>query len=77
MLILTGVRGLSGRRVKLEALRVGSRWLTTEAALQRFSDALGGTDAAAPPNPPAPPRSPAARQTASERAAAELEALGA
>lgn len=70
--ILTGVRGVDGRRVKLEAVRVGCRWLTSEAALQRFADALGSPPADGPP-----PRTPTARQKASERAAAELRATGA
>lgn len=70
--ILTGVRGVDGRRVKLEAVRVGCRWLTSEAALQRFADALGS-----PPADNPPPRTPTARQKASERAAAELRATGA
>ena len=68
--ILTGVKGLRGERVKLEALRVGCRWLTSEAALQRFTDALSGAEVAAPV------RSPSARQAASESAAAELEVMG-
>ena len=70
--ILTGVKALDGRRVKLEAMRVGSRWLTSEAALQRFADALG---APAPSNPPS--RTPTTRQRASEKADAELRAMGA
>lgn len=69
--ILTGVKGLDGRRVKLEAVRVGGRWLTSEAALHRFSAALGVTDA------PAPPRTLSAQRAASERDAAALKAMGA
>jgi hypothetical protein len=70
--ILRGVKALDGRRVKLEALRVGSRWLTSEPALQRFADALS-----APPASSTPTRSPTVRQSASEKAAAELRAMGA
>jgi hypothetical protein len=69
--ILAGVKGLDGRRVKLDAVRVGARWLTSEAALQRFADALVGSSESAPP------RSPTERQTASARADAELRAMGA
>ncbi|HEX4613273.1 MAG TPA: DUF1580 domain-containing protein [Urbifossiella sp.] len=69
--ILKGARAVDGRRVKLEALRVGCRWLTSSPALARFAAALG--PAAAPP----PARSPAARTRASDRAGAELERLGA
>ncbi|MBP3959528.1 DUF1580 domain-containing protein [Gemmata sp. G18] len=69
--ILKGVKGLNGTRVKLEALRVGCRWLTSEAALQRFTESLSEGEGSAPL------RSPSARQVMSERAAAELEAMGA
>ncbi len=70
--ILAGVKAIDGRRVKLEALRVGSRWLTSEAALHRFADALTSAPAADTPS-----RSPTARRTASERADTELRAMGA
>jgi hypothetical protein len=69
--ILKGARAVDGRRVQLEALRVGCRWLTSPPALGRFAAALGPADA------PPPPRSPAARDRASDRAAAELERRGA
>jgi hypothetical protein len=72
--ILTGIRLPSGGVVRLEAVRLGGRWLTSREALQRFATALtprleGAAD------PPAP-RPPAARQRASEKAAAELERAG-
>jgi hypothetical protein len=72
--ILRGVPGPDGRRVKLEAVRVGRAWLTSREALQRFSDALT-------PQPDAqgvitPPRTHRARRKASERAARQLEAAG-
>jgi hypothetical protein len=70
--ILKGVKALDGRRVKLEAVRIGCRWLTSEPALQRFADALGN-----PPDDPPPARTPTARQRASDRADAELRAMGA
>lgn len=70
--ILRGVRAVDGRRVKLEAVRVGCRWLTSEPALTRFAAALCATH-----NPPPLSQSPATRRKASERAAAELERLGA
>lgn len=69
--ILKGVRAVDGRRVKLEALRIGCRWLTSRAALARFAAALGPADA------PPPPPSTAARARASDRAGAELERRGA
>jgi Protein of unknown function (DUF1580) len=69
--ILRGVRALDGRRVRLEAVRIGCRWLTSEAALARYAAALAAT------GDPTPPRSPAARNRAAEAAGRELEQLGA
>ena len=37
---LRGCLAIDGRRVRLEAVRLGGRWLTSKEALQRFSDAL-------------------------------------
>jgi hypothetical protein len=37
--VLHGVKGADGRTVKLEALRVGGRWVTTLEAFQRFAEA--------------------------------------
>jgi hypothetical protein len=39
--ILKGVRAIDGCTVRLQALRCGCRWLTSEAALARFAMALG------------------------------------
>ena len=69
--IIRGVRALGGQRVRLEAIRVGCRWLTSEAALARFAEALGATQDSLPP------RSPAARSDAADVAGRELEKLGA
>jgi hypothetical protein len=38
--VLEGSRAPDGRAVKLEALRVGGRWVTSREALQRFAEAL-------------------------------------
>jgi hypothetical protein len=71
--ILRGARNLAGEVVRLEAIRLGSRWMTSREALQRFAERLTPrTDAHAPPAP----RTPTARRRASERAAAELEKIG-
>jgi hypothetical protein len=69
--ILTGVRGPADEKVKLEAIRLGDRWLTSAEALQRFAEALT-------PKSEAPPtlRSPARRERAAARAGAALEAAG-
>jgi Protein of unknown function (DUF1580) len=69
--ILKGVTALNGQRGRLEAIRIGARWLTSETALQRFADALSA------PVDATPTRSPTARQKASDRADAELRAMGA
>jgi hypothetical protein len=69
--VLDGAPTPSGERVRLEAIRLGGRWLTSVPALERFA-------AAQTPKldtPPAP-RSPTARQRAAERAGQELAAAG-
>jgi hypothetical protein len=72
--ILRGCRGPDGALVRLEGLRLGNRWMTTAAALQRFTQALTPalSDVSAPPLP----RAPATRRRASERAEAELKQAG-
>jgi hypothetical protein len=51
--VVEGVRLPSGRVVRLEAVRVGQRWLTTAEAVQRFIEdqtpRLDGTESAATP----------------------------
>jgi hypothetical protein len=66
-----GTRTPDGRLVRLEVARVGERWLTSRAAVERYIQALTVLPAEAPT------RTPAARRTASERAAARLRAAGA
>ncbi|QJW95617.1 DUF1580 domain-containing protein [Frigoriglobus tundricola] len=73
--VTKGARSNSGQPVKLEAVRVGGRWLTSRAAVARFVHAL--TDAAAPAPAAPAPRTPTARQKASERAGRELAKRGA
>jgi hypothetical protein len=72
--VLTGATGPSGERVRLEAVRLGGRWVTSREALQRFAERL--TPALSDTPTPPTPRTPTARQRACERAAAELERLG-
>jgi len=71
--ILRGAKAPDGTIVRLEACRVGSRWLTSREALQRFALALtprlGGADGAAQ-------RSAASQRRASEQAAVELDKMG-
>jgi hypothetical protein len=69
---MDGARGPNGERVKLEALRLGGRWVSSREALQRFAEALTPhTD-----TPASATRTPRQRRRASERAARELERLG-
>lgn len=70
--IVTGVAGPDGQRVRLEGSKLPAGWVTTRAAIARFSVALTPRF----PAGPAPAiRSPGARTRASERAARELEKI--
>ena len=71
--VLNGAKGPDGAVVRLEACRVGSRWLTSKQALQRFATRLTPQVDAEPA--PAP-RTASRRQRAAEQAAAELDKLG-
>ena len=68
-----GVPGPDGHRVKLEGVRVGGRWLTSQEALARWAERLTPRldDQPAPTT-----RTPTQRTKASDRAAKELEAIG-
>jgi hypothetical protein len=73
--VLSGVKVPGGGRVKLEAVRLGGRWLTSVEALERFAARqTPGLDA--PAGGGAAPRPPAKRRKASERAERELAKLG-
>jgi hypothetical protein len=71
--VTRGARGPAHERIRLEAIRVGGRWLTTEEALVRFAERLtprlDGTPVPAP-------RTPTRRQRASQRAVDRLEQAG-
>jgi hypothetical protein len=67
-----GVRVAGGAIVRLEALRLGGRWVTSLEALQRFAEGL--TPTLGTPGPT--PRTPANRRRSNERAAVELDKLG-
>jgi hypothetical protein len=69
--VTKGCRAADGTVVKLEAVRLGSRWLTSREALARFAAALSEPAPAAPAQRP-----PAARRRAADRAAEELDRLG-
>jgi hypothetical protein len=70
--ILHGVKGPGGAVVRLEAMRLGSRWFTSREAVQRFSEKLTPQIC----ERSQPPRSPTARNKASQRAARALEQIG-
>ncbi|HLN27616.1 MAG TPA: DUF1580 domain-containing protein [Gemmataceae bacterium] len=65
------LKGSAG--VKLEAIRLGGRWLTSVEALQRFAEQLTPNVNA---DPPPRPRSAKARERRSQRAAQKLERAG-
>jgi hypothetical protein len=69
--VLEGVRTPEGV-VRLDAIRLGGRWLTSLEALQRFAERQTPTleDATATL------RSPASRQRAAKRAGRELDRIG-
>jgi hypothetical protein len=72
--ILTGVRTRSGEIVRLEALRLGNRWMTSREAIQRFAERL--TPRIEGASTPIPPRTTGQRQRAAERAGHALGKIG-
>jgi hypothetical protein len=72
-----GARTTGGHLVKLEAVRVGARWITSRGAVARFVAVL--TTAAIPPatKAVAPTRTTRQREQAAERAIRDLERRGA
>lgn len=69
-----GVKRPDGTVVRLEAARVGTRWLTSRAAIVRFINALTPTGR---PSPTSPTLSAAVDPRRVKAAAAKLEAAGA
>jgi hypothetical protein len=70
--VLDGSLGPDGERIRLEALRLGNRYITSREALQRFALRL------TPPEkkPTRKPRTPKQARTACEQASRELEEMG-
>jgi hypothetical protein len=68
------VKSLSGEIVRLEAARLGSRWVTSREALQRFAERL--TPQLSDKSVSPAPRTRTLRQRASERAGKRLEEVG-
>ena len=71
--VLHGAKSPTGERVRLEAVRLGGRWITSRESLNRFAQKL--TPPLEGEAPPAP-RTPSQRRRASEAAARELEKMG-
>jgi hypothetical protein len=71
--ITDGIPGPGGSRIKLEAVRVGGRWLTSDEALARWAERLTPR---LDSEPALGPRSLARRERDSERAARELDRAG-
>jgi hypothetical protein len=71
--IFEGVRLPSRERVRLEAVRLGGRWLTSVEALQRFAERLTPR---IDTEPGPTPRSPTQRRRASDQASKELDQIG-
>jgi hypothetical protein len=71
--IIKGARNPVGEIVRLEGIRIGSRWMTSREALQRFAERL--TPRSDGPSAIAP-RTPMQRRRASELAARELARIG-
>jgi hypothetical protein len=69
--VLDGVRTPNGV-IRLEAVRMGGRWITSAEALERFAAAQTPTFE----QPTVSPRALASRQQAVERADRRLESLG-
>jgi hypothetical protein len=71
--ILRGAKRHDGVLVRLEGCRIGSKWFTSRAALQRFSQNL---TPCLDDDPTPAPRTSSHRRRASELAAEELERRG-
>lgn len=71
--VLRGLPGPDGQRVRLEALRVGRRWMTSLEAAQRF---FAATTPDLADEPAAAPRSAGKREKAASKASRQLERLG-
>lgn len=70
--ITQGAKRKNGDKVKLEAVRIGNRWLTSREAMARFAASLTGTRSVEKSIP-----SPSAQTRASKKAGQLLEKMGA
>jgi hypothetical protein len=70
--ILSGAKSPDGELVRLEAIRVGGKWLTSREALARWTARLTPQS----DKPMSPARTPRQRRRAAEAAERELERMG-
>lgn len=70
---MKGTKAPDGSTVRLEALRLGGRWVTNREALQRFAEA---STPQMSDRPTSPTRTTKQRTKAAEKAERELEKLG-
>lgn len=73
--IADGVRLADGTRLRLEAVRLGGRWLTSTQAIERFI-ARQTPNLDTQPIPTPSPRTPQQSAIAAERAGKKLEKIG-
>jgi hypothetical protein len=75
--IQKGAKAPDGTTLRLEAVRLGGRWMTSAAALQRFAEALTPRlDGAESDHPARTPLTPGQRQRAAKKAGEALERMG-
>lgn len=67
--IVVGSKALNGQIVKLEAVRCGQRWCTSEAALTRFFEALAATEEPTPIEKPSEKKQKRAAEAAEKQLA--------
>lgn len=73
--ITRGVRTPNGTVIRLEAIRIGCRWLTSLEAIARFGAALTAANLPTDDDKKPEPATPAARKRDAARASAELAEL--
>ena len=73
--ITKGAKSTSGGVVRLEAVRVGGRWVTSAAAVRRFVTALTEASLVGAGATPPAVASPASRKNRAASASAELDAV--
>jgi hypothetical protein len=71
--ILRGAKSPTGERIRLQAVRLGGKWVTSRESLKRFTEALTPR---LEDSPSPIIRTEGQRTRASEKAAKELDALG-